>query len=129
MAGHPGAPLEEARGYENGQPPLEQRFRAVGSVTAKPNSDLTDTKNSNSGGGFDFSGSDQNHHDIVCVLDDAMKEFEPTVPLTWFSSKDKDTMPEGLYSPAIESSRKKRTQVMSYLLHPALEPESTKANV
>ena len=43
MAGHPGAPLEEARGYENGQPPLEQRFRAVGSVTAKPNSDLTDT--------------------------------------------------------------------------------------
>ena len=34
MAGHPGAPLEEARGYVNGQPPLEQRFRAISSVTA-----------------------------------------------------------------------------------------------
>ena len=43
MAGHPGAPLEEARGYANGQPPLEQRFRAVGSVTAQPGRDLTDT--------------------------------------------------------------------------------------
>jgi sugar lactone lactonase YvrE len=44
MAGHPGAPLEEARGYENGQPPLEQRFRAIGAVTAKPGQDLTDTE-------------------------------------------------------------------------------------
>ena len=43
MAGHPGSPLEEARGYENGQPPLEQRFRAIGSVTARPGVDLTDT--------------------------------------------------------------------------------------
>jgi hypothetical protein len=42
MAGHPGAPLEEARGYVNGQPPLEQRFRAISSVTAEAGKDLTD---------------------------------------------------------------------------------------
>ena len=32
-------------------------------------------------------------------LDDAMKEFEPTVSLTWSSSNDNNTMPEGLTSP------------------------------
>ena len=35
----------------------------------------------------------------LCVLDDAMKEFEPTVSLTWSSSNDNDTMPEGLIPP------------------------------
>ena len=33
------------------------------------------------------------------VLDDAMKEFEPTASLTWSSSSNSDTMPEGLTSP------------------------------
>ena len=33
------------------------------------------------------------------VLDDAMKEFEPTASLTWSSSNNSDTMPEGLTSP------------------------------